>query len=153
MKQIEVREAGIQDIPACAQIISTEDAWRVYGLDYLKSYDVLSTMDDVIYVALKNEKVIGFITIKINGVGNVGAYVRMIAVNREYRGTGVGTVLVEYIQNLAKQNGKNNIFLICSVENSNAKRFYERVGFKQVGILESLVIDNHDEILFRRIAE
>ena len=93
----------------------------MYGFDFEKSVRVLETMEDVIYIAKLNGKVAGFITLRINGVGNIGAYVRMLAVNTEYRNKGIGKVMVDYIQQIAHDNGMDNIFLICSTDNPKGK--------------------------------
>lgn len=150
MENVLMCKAEKEHIFACAEIISKEYAWQVYGFDFEKSVRVLETMEDVIYIAKLNGKVAGFITLRINGVGNIGAYVRMIAVNSEYRNKGVGKAMVDYIQQIAHDNGMDNIFLICSTDNSEGERFYLHRGFMKVGILQSLVVEGHDEILFRR---
>lgn len=150
MENVLMCKAEKEHIYACAEIISKEHAWQVYGFDFEKSVRVLETMEDVIYIAKLNGEVAGFITLRINGVGNIGAYVRMIAVNSEYRNKGVRKAMVDYIQPIAHDNGMDNIFLICSTDNPKGERFYLHRGFMKVGILQSLVVEGHDEILFRR---
>ncbi len=150
MENILMCRADKEHIYACAEIISKEHAWQVYGFDFKKSVQVLETMEDVIYIAKVNNKVAGFITLRINGVGNIGAYVRMIAVNSECRNQGIGKAMVDYIQQVAHDSGMDNIFLICSTDNPKGEKFYLHNGFMKVGILQSLVVEGHDEILFRR---
>lgn len=150
MENVLMCKAEQEDIYSCADIISKEHAWQVYGFDVKKSMQVLETMEDVIYIARMNGKVAGFITLRINGVGNIGAYVRMIAVKCEYRNKGVGKTMVDYIQHVAHDSGMDNIFLICSTDNPKGENFYLNNKFIKVGILQSLVVEGHDEILFRR---
>lgn len=150
MENILMCKAEKEDIYSCADIISKEHAWQVYGFDLKKSMQVLETMEDVIYIARLNGEVAGFITLRINGVGNIGAYVRMIAVKCEYRNKGVGKAMVDYIQQVAHDSGMDNIFLICSTDNLKGENFYLNNRFIKVGILQSLVVEGHDEILFRR---
>jgi len=95
-------------------------------------------MEDTIYVTEQNGEVVGFITLRINGVGNIGAYVRMVAVAEKFRGQGIGRQMIAYIGNLASQYIPN-LFLICSVENVDAQKFYEKNGFEKIGIMKNLV--------------
>lgn len=149
--KLSFKVSNKKEIKSCVEIISNEHAWQVYGFDYHKSFEVLSTMEDILIVAKSDDVVVGFITIKPSGVGNIGSYIRMVAVHKDYRNIGVGEQLVKYIQDKAFEFGMKNIFLICSTDNIRAIRFYERVGFKQVGILDSLIVQKHDEVLFRRV--
>lgn len=73
----------------------------------------------------------------------------MIAVRQKLRNMGVGKRLVEFVEVLASKNNRN-IFLICSSENSGASNFYKKIGFEETGVLKDLVMQGHDEILFRK---
>lgn len=65
MENISMCRADKEHIYACAEIISKEHAWQVYGFDFKKSVQVLETMEDIIYIAKVNNKVAGFITLRI----------------------------------------------------------------------------------------
>lgn len=106
-------------------------------------------MEDTIYIAEIGDKSVGFITIRIDGVGNIGAYVRMVAVAEQWRRKGIGHQLIDFVSQIAIQHIPN-LFLICSVDNEEAQRFYEKIGFLRVGILPDLVINGHDELLYRK---
>ena len=43
-----------------------------------------------------------------------------------------------------------NVFLCVSSFNKKAKRFYERLGYKRVGILKDFLIKGADEYLLRK---
>ena len=47
MENILMCKAEKEDIYSCADIISKEHAWKVYGFDLKKSMQVLETMEDV----------------------------------------------------------------------------------------------------------
>lgn len=143
------REAKAQDIPMLADIISTTEAWQRYNIDYTTAIRLLESMEDTIYVAEIGDQIGGFVTLRTNGVGNIGAYMRMIAVAEIYRGRELGRKLMDYISEIAFQKTPN-LFLICSVDNSDARRFYEKVGFAKAGTLSNLVLEGHDEILYRK---
>lgn len=79
MAGLNFRKADDKDLYICAGIISESEAWHRYGIDFDKSVDLLSGMDDEIYIAEKGNDIAGFITLMVNGMGNFGAYIRMIA--------------------------------------------------------------------------
>jgi len=143
------RLANPTDIPILAQIISSYEAWTCYDIDYQRAVTLFEKMEDTIYLAEQENQVRGFITIRLNGVGNFGAYVRMLAVADPYRGQGIGRKLVDYAGKIVAPH-LPNLFLICSADNLSAQRFYESVGFENAGLLKDLVIPDHDEILYRK---
>lgn len=149
MDNIIIRRTIPSDIPEIARILSTTEAWTCYDINYDTATKILETMKDDSYVAIWDNTVTGFITLRIDGVGNIGAYIRMVAVAKNFRGKQIGTKLIEFISNITFKE-TSNLFLICSVENTKAQSFYEKIGFEKVGILSDLVIKNHDEIFFRK---
>lgn len=90
MQKLHFRKRTEKDFPALAAIISVTEAWSCFGIDYGVAMGLFEKMEDTIYVAEKDEQIVGFITLRINGVGNIGAYVRMVAVAEKFRGLGIG---------------------------------------------------------------
>ncbi|MGL6197767.1 MAG: GNAT family N-acetyltransferase [Lachnospiraceae bacterium] len=150
MEIYKISSGESQSIYQCAEIISSEHAWQLYEIDLNKAIEILTSMPDQIYAIKENNIVQGFATLRLQGIGNIGAYVRMVAVRQDCRGQSMGRYLIDYVQKEAEKQGDKNIFLICSADNQNASRFYEAIGFNRVGILTDLVIVGHDEILYRR---
>lgn len=148
---ISFRKATSGDFPNLARLISTDKAWTCYGINYDAALGIFREMEDSIFIAERDGEFAGFATLRINGFVNIGAYVRMIAVVESLRGSGVGKQLIDYVSNSAFVQS-SNVFLICSIDNRRAQTFYERLGFEQVGILSDLVVEGHDEILYRRTA-
>lgn len=149
MKNLFFRKGTEKDFSDLATIISTTKAWTCFGIDYDKAVELFKNMEDTIYIAENKEETVGFITLRINGVGNIGAYVRMVAVAEGFRGQGIGRKMIEYVSEIASQD-ISNLFLICSVENKKAQDFYEKAGFERVGVMKDLVVKGHDEILYRK---
>lgn len=110
---IEIKKADLKDFETLAKLISNDIAWSRYGIDYEIAFQLISSAEDEFYVARNDQEVVGFCTLRLNGVGNI---------------------------------------LICSTDNLGAQRFYEREGFKQVGILDGLVVPGHDEIMYWKSA-
>jgi len=59
--------------------------------------------------------------------------VERIYVLKEYKGKGLGKVLMEYAFQKAKQNKKAYVWLGVWEKNVNAIAFYEKMGFKEAG--------------------
>lgn len=58
-------------------------------------------------------------------------YISGLALFDEYRGSGVGTRLLDYAYKRARAEGMKKISLICFEDNAGAFRLYEREGFKE----------------------
>ena len=149
MDNLIIRSTLSSDIPKVARILSSSEAWSCYGIDYQIAKQLLETMPDTSYVGVIGNQIVGFITLRIDGVGNIGAYIRMVAVAESFRGKSIGTKLIDYISSIAFKSIQN-LFLICSEENIMARSFYEKVGFIPVGVLPDLVIEDHAEIFYRK---
>lgn len=97
-------------------------------LDVSRRYitEALKDSDGLLYILLKEAKVIGVCTVDLSGNSN---YLYGLAIAEAYRGQGYGSYLVKSVVNqLIAQNDK--AFQIA-VEDSNigAKRLYENIGF------------------------
>ncbi len=56
-------------------------------------------------------------------------YVDTISVHEKYRGLGIGTKLLRFAEELAKQQGYAKLSLNVEIDKISARRLYERVGF------------------------
>lgn len=149
--EIRIHEAEPRDIAEMAVIMSTTEAWTCFGIDYNYAFKTLTTMPDALYVATSpaTGEVVGFGSLRREGVGNFGAYTRLFAVKEKYRERGVGRQLLDFIWDIATKTSPN-LFLICSENNAGGLKFYDKMGFARVGVLPDLVIDGHNEILLRK---
>jgi ribosomal protein S18 acetylase RimI-like enzyme len=55
-------------------------------------------------------------------------YLQAIATNEEFRGKGIGAVLLDGIEGQARASGSTRLFLDVAAKNKGAHRFYERHG-------------------------
>ena len=103
MESIEIRLGTSAEFGHLAKIISSSEAWTCYGIDYNIALSLFERMNDTIYVAELNSEVAGFITFRTDGVGNIGAYIRMLAVESAFRGQKIGAQLIDYVGQIAAQ--------------------------------------------------
>jgi ribosomal protein S18 acetylase RimI-like enzyme len=64
----------------------------------------------------------------IDSIADDDFYVQAIAVDKELRGGGVGSVLMDFFQERARASGSTRLCLDVSAKNEGARRFYERRG-------------------------
>lgn len=78
-----------------------------------------------------NKLPLGFISFYANNVEDYVAYVTSIAVSGEYRGMGIGRMLLKRCCQIALCRGMRRIYLRVKKENNKALRFYRMQGFRQ----------------------
>jgi len=84
------------------------------------------------FVALLENHVVGFISI-VHGlaVGSENGYLHItgLAVHKEFQRHKVGTELLRYTENYAKDSRISSIILCTGMKRTNAHAFYERNGY------------------------
>ncbi len=58
----------------------------------------------------------------------------IVTVNSTQQGAGVGTLLIEGMKSIARENDCRNVWLIITNDNMNALRFYQKRGFELVAV-------------------
>lgn len=91
----------------------------------------------------------------ITGYGHIDDSIPELAISvrPEYRGMGIGTVLLFSLIKLAKENGCNAISLSVQADNTRAVRLYRKAGFRTIAeddgeILMKLDLDYFNSPVF-----
>jgi ribosomal protein S18 acetylase RimI-like enzyme len=94
---------------------------------------------NLVKIALVNNKIVGY-CISVNRLHNYegvvmditwkNAYIWDLYVIKEYRNMGVGTTLLESTLAYLKAIGVEKVGLLVNYWNENAKRFFEKLGFR-----------------------
>lgn len=100
-----------------------------------------------LFVAIEQDVCTGFMFYITNGVFHSFPYLHLIAVKEEYRGKGIGKQLVEYFE---KISNRDKFFLAVADFNPNAKRFYESIGYRQVGEIPGLYREGITEYIMMK---
>lgn len=132
--KLKIRRANLSDLESIYQIeieCFYEDA---FPLSYLKQF--LKDPRFITLVAILENKIVGFIVGSIEFLRdkNVG-HVYSIDVKPEYRRRGVGSCLLETIENILKKEGAEKCYLEVSVNNITAIKFYLKHGYKFLEVL------------------
>ncbi|TFF93111.1 GNAT family N-acetyltransferase [Candidatus Thorarchaeota archaeon] len=87
------------------------------------------------YVALVGEQVVGTMRVRIRG--NVGVIAR-VAVRETFRGRRIGTMLVEYAENLVSSRGASTVEVEVYGAIEMQLSFYQKIGYTETGRMERL---------------
>ncbi len=143
---INIRRARKADIPVIRRI-SEETLWKSIPENQRKMLDkeswsrqiedvyenLLKRENSEIFIAEdRNRSFLGYIFIGEGTnmiTGHVHGFIYDIFVKEEYRGKGVGKILLEEAQNYCRKKGYSTIGLMVSTKNQEAIKFYIETGF------------------------
>ena len=91
---------------------------------------------DSIYVAKINNEIVGYIIIDIKEKDN--GFIRYrkllsidtLCIDEDFRGQGIGTKMLEFAKNIAKEQNCTDMHLTVNPNNENAIKVYEKFGMK-----------------------
>ncbi len=138
----------------CVDALQKSELGRVY---FSKENSATNAVNDgiskgEIFVAINKEGLcVGFIWVIEKGAFHSFPYLHIIAVKEEYRNLGIGKKLLQYFEDInAKENIK--LFLVVADFNERAKRLYQSIGYKEVGIIPGLYKNGTTEhLMMKRI--
>jgi GNAT superfamily N-acetyltransferase len=96
----------------------------------------LSTPDYAVFVAVADERIAGLMGLhRLMGLhlSEPGCYVNALVVAAEWRGRGIGKLLLERAESWARANGCGRITLTSADHRRDAHHFYEHNGFANTG--------------------
>jgi ribosomal protein S18 acetylase RimI-like enzyme len=125
------------------------DPWLKLGISAscLKNYLLREDANLYRYRVQVDEQLAGIICLRYPWLR--GPYIELLGLIECYRGQGVGTQLLHWLESEARQHSKN-IWLVSSSFNHTALQFYQRQGFQKIGVIEGLVQPDYDELLLRK---
>jgi len=146
---VKIREIEERDISQCIKIVPQIEPWVTLGAtpEKMDAYFRKLLNREEGFVALLDEEVVGFITIKRGFL--YGCYIRRLAVKEGYRRKGIGRQIMQFIEDYAFVRYPN-VFLCVSSFNTGAQKFYEDLGYQKVGELPNLIMEGHAEYLLRK---
>ena len=131
-----------------ASLMARSEPWITLGATLEDSLKACWDPDYLLYIAHRDGRARGAILLQRRGVAG-SPYVKSIAVEGEYRSRGIGAALLEFAEELFRSEACH-LFLCVSSFNQRAYAFYERQGYKAVGVLEDYVIEGASEILMHK---
>lgn len=141
------RLANDAEARACAHLMAESEPWLTLGRTYAASLAVVQDSTREVYVAREDEELAGFLIVCMTGAF-VG-YIQTICIQPDRRGHGLGSKLVEFAEQRILAESPN-VFMCVSSFNQDARRLYERLGYRVVGELTDYIVQGHSEILLRK---
>ena len=105
------------------------DNWRV---NQQKAVEDVCTADDTnVWVAIDANSVVGFVAVKAHSEDNMGE-IYMIAVDPDFQGKGIGSMLVEFALTWMKDTGMSVAMVETGGDegHASARHIYEKAGFR-----------------------
>jgi ribosomal protein S18 acetylase RimI-like enzyme len=134
----------------CARLMASSEPWRTLGRDYETSQRIVTDPVkevSVVYVGAETDAVAGFLI--INMTGAFVGYIQTVCVASEWRGLGLGAILIHFAEERIFLEAPN-VFMTVSSFNTDAQRLYERLGYQRIGELTDYIVAGYSEILLRK---
>jgi ribosomal protein S18 acetylase RimI-like enzyme len=154
VKRWVVDRASVADLDALAELMTAAPLVRRYGTTHAAARSSLESAigaGDLLLTCRPSAKAppIGLAWVIRTRILNQGAYLRLLLVDEEHRGHGVGRRLLRVAEERARE-ACNHLYFLVTSDNVRARRFYERHGYRKVGELPELVHPGIDEALYHK---
>ena len=137
-------------LEACGSIIGRSRFFQEYGV---KRDSLVETLREGLEkpnydlrVAQISGTTVGFAWLVKRGSFDRSAYLRLIAVDENHLGHGIGRTLMESLEEDYLK--ATDMTLLVTSDNLSARAFYERLGYGYIGTLPDYVKPNVDECLY-----
>ncbi|UPM56133.1 arsinothricin resistance N-acetyltransferase ArsN1 family A [Gottfriedia acidiceleris] len=146
MKDVDIRLANENDLESIQRIYNQGIEDRIATLEtepkdlmYMKEWYGNHQGRFKVIVVENEEAVIGWASLNqyngrcaYNGVADLSIYI-----SRDYRGKGVGSLLLESLEQLAKENDFHKIVLFTFSFNGLGQGLYRKKGYREVGVFKN----------------
>jgi GNAT superfamily N-acetyltransferase len=146
----------VEDIPGIANWAATLPLMQRYQMTapklFARLYAGISKGHLVLVAQFASELpnvISGFAWCIRDGAFGRSAYLRLIAVNPTATGKGIGSALLNALENHVRTHCAD-LFLLVSDFNTDAQCFYQRHGYEQVGALAGYVLPDVVEFIYRK---
>lgn len=107
------------------------------------------TKGEMFVAVNERDECLGFLWYIAEGAFHSFPYLHIIAIKEDFRGLGVGRKLMSFFEDIVFTN-HSKAFLVVADFNPDAKRLYENLGYRQVGILPNLYKEGVTEYLMMK---
>lgn len=143
-----VRLSSDAEARACARMMADSEPWVTLGRSFESALAIIQDPTREVFVLRdEGQEIGGFLILCM--VGAFVGYIQTICVHPERRGEGLGTKLVEFAEERILGRFPN-VFMCVSSFNHDARRLYERLGYRLVGELTDYIVAGYSEYLLRK---
>src|SRR5690348_7585494 len=145
---VSIGEASDDEREWCAQLMASSEPWITLGRTIDQTRPLFRRKDSELFIARRGDVPCGFLLLRDRGIV-YSPYIASLAVSPEARGLGIGSRLLDFVEERSRPASKH-IFLCVSSFNTRARALYERHGYTVVGELKDYVIDGASEYLMSK---
>lgn len=142
-RHFTIRQARFADI---SSIIEIEE--RIYGTAPWNAnafqLELERDRDRLYLVTTYDGQVVAYVGCSFNRYRNE-SHITNIGVSPAYQNRKIGSRLIQILKGYANQHGYSRMTLEVRAHNLQARRLYERLGFRQVNIKPRYYIDNRED--------
>jgi GNAT superfamily N-acetyltransferase len=146
-----IRPARRTDLPALAALMATSPLLGRYGTTRRRALTALvrgrRSGDRVLVAAGPDGRAVGMAWVLPSRILTGAAYLRLLLVATDRQRAGTGAALLAAAEAAARAVA-NHLVLLATTDNTDARRFYERHGYRHVGDLPGLARAGLDEALY-----
>lgn len=144
-----VRPMTVEDRAAVIELLADSDPWQRLGYqasDWDNYFTPLPQGRDS-YVVDQNGKAAGIAVVRQKFL--LGDYLELLGVADWVRGKGLGGRLLDHVEASVFAREKN-LFACVSDFNDQARHFYKKHGYQEIGPMPNFLIPGSAEILLRK---
>jgi len=144
-----IRELKQDDLERCGEILADCLMWDKYQrtlFDAVKLMHHEYNSGTRFWVYVEGDTVVGFVGAIERGMMGEFTYIRVLAVEKNHRGNGIGTALLHHAEEQMFALSPV-IYMMVSDFNVDAERLYYRLGYKKVGTISDYKKKGIDEHL------
>lgn len=142
---IEVALGSTADHEWAARLMADSEPWITLGRGFEACLAACRRSEQLLFVARADGEPLGFVLAQPRGLAG-SPYLAAVAVAATARGRGIGAQLLAHVAAHFRTEARH-LFLFVSSFNAGARRFYEAHGWKAVGEVPGLLVDDASEIL------
>jgi GNAT superfamily N-acetyltransferase len=134
---LEVHSHHEASAPDLAEYVSDEESWAIRSESYREWLD---QPDSFVFVARRAGQPIGYALVRVDStepfwkdtwrVGERLAELETLAVTAKERGTGIGSALLDRVEDELDERGIDDVLIGMVAGNDDAQRLYERRGYQ-----------------------
>ncbi|MDV2683990.1 GNAT family N-acetyltransferase [Alkalihalophilus lindianensis] len=134
MNSYQIKKLELEDYYKCSNIWDMEKKPKMAKM----FYDEIKSGNRITFIYLENNEFIGegsliFISnVPDYTITDKRIYLSRMIVKEEYRNRGIGSIIVDYLIDYAKNLGYEEITLGVDTDNLHARHLYEKKGFTTV---------------------
>lgn len=148
MEKIDIHLSDDTEKDLASQLLANSEPWLTLGISQEKCNTNCHDPEFSLYMAYSGNNPAGIIILDPRGLAG-SPYIKSIAVYPEFRGQGIGTILLSFAEGLFRSSSRH-LFICVSSFNQRARKLYETCGYEIVGEFKDYIIDGASEILMHK---